>query len=179
MPKVKGTNVVGAVKLLRANRERALTLLPARLHHYLQERLLVSSWYPEEDQIELLRVIARLMPPTPNPFVVMGMTTAQADLTGIYRNSLRADDPQRTLLAAGGLWRNYHDTGEMSASDEGSKAAVVRLRGYQAACVEMCRVVEGYLIGCSRVAGASDVRTTKLTCSLDGAPECSWRLAWS
>ena len=179
MPKVKGTNVVGAVKLLRANRERALALLPARLHHYLQERLLVSSWYPEDDQIELLRVIAKMMPPAPNPFIVMGLTTAQADLTGIYRNYLRPDDPQRTLSAAGGLWRNYHDSGEMSASNEGPSGAVVRLRGYQAACGEMCRVVEGYLTGCARVAGARDVRTTKLTCCLDGAPECSWRLAWS
>lgn len=179
MPRVKGTNVVSAVKLLRANRERALALLPARLHHYLEQRVLVSSWYPEEDQIELLRVIAKLMPPRPNPFLVMGMTTAQADLTGIYRNSLRPDDPQRTLLAAGGLWRNYHDTGEMSASNDGPTGAVVRLRDYRAACSEMCHVVEGYLVGCARTAGARDVRITKLSCCLTRAPECSWRLAWT
>jgi hypothetical protein len=43
MAKAKGTVVVEVVKTLRRNRERALELLPEKLHHYLQERIVVAS----------------------------------------------------------------------------------------------------------------------------------------
>lgn len=179
MARVKGTNVLGAVKTLRAHRERALPLLPPELQRYLDERILVSSWYPEEDQIGLLRVIATLLPSTPDAWVMMGRSAAQGDLAGVYRNYVRQGDPQRTLLLMPGLWRNYHDTGEMDSRSDGPNRSIVTLSGYRAACREMCRIVAGYAIEVPTQAGARDVEVRKLTCCLEGAPECSWSVRWS
>jgi hypothetical protein len=176
--RVKGSNVLGTVKGLRLNRDRARQLLPLRLHHYLEDRILVSSWYPEADQIELLRVMSAFLPPEPNPLVVMGCVAAAMDLTTIYRGHLRPGDPQRTLAACSALWRSYHDTGEMSSSDEGHNGSLVRLRGYRAACREMCLVIQGYLLESAAQAGAHEPRIDKLSCCVHGAPFCSWRLAW-
>jgi hypothetical protein len=176
--KVKGTNVLGAVRALKADRERALPRLDERLHRYLEERILVSSWYPEADQIELLRVVASLMPSQPNPYVVMGRMSAALDLSTLYRHQLRPNDPLRSLAAADALWRNYHDTGEMSVVTESATAAVLRLRGYRAACREMCLVVAGYVTGVAEQAGAREPGWVKLGCYLDGAPDCSWRVSW-
>jgi hypothetical protein len=178
VPRVKGTNVLGAVKGLRANPDRARQLLPNRLHHYLQDRILPSSWYPEGDQIELLRVVSSFMPPEPNPLLVMGRMAATIDLTTVYRGHVRPGDPQRTLSSCSALWRSYHDTGEMSASDEGENAVLVHLRGYRAACREMCLVTQGYLLEAAVQAGAHEPRIEKVTCCVHGAPECCWRLAW-
>jgi hypothetical protein len=176
--RVKGTNVLGTVKALRANRERALKLLPTRLHRYLEERILVSTWYPEADQIEMLRVLANFLPPEPNPLVVMGRMAAMQDLSGVYRGHVRPGDPRRTLASCGALWRNYHDTGEMTASDETERSTIIRLRGYRAACREMCLVTAGYIVEIATQAGGRDVRWTKLGCFVDGAAECSWRVDW-
>ena len=43
--------------------------MPSRYHHYLDDRILVSSWYPEADQLELLRAVSFLLPGTPDPWM--------------------------------------------------------------------------------------------------------------
>jgi hypothetical protein len=175
---VKGTNVLGAVKGLRANRERALQLLPDKLHHYLDESILISSWYPEADQIEMLRVLSSLMPPEPNPFLAIGRMAAAVDLTGVYRGYVWKGEPGRTVHACSALWRSYHDTGEMVASDDGERGTLVRLRGYRAACREMCLMTQGYLLEAARQGGAREPKIEKLGCTVHGAAACSWRLSW-
>jgi hypothetical protein len=176
---VKGTNVLGTVKALRANRERALPLLLPRLHRYLEERILPSTWYPEADQIEMLRVVACFMPPEPNPYIVMGRMAAMVDLGGVYRGYVRAGDPKRTVINCPGLWRNYHDTGDMTVTDEGERGSLVRLTGYHAACREMCHVTHGYLLEAAVQSGARAVRINKISCVVQRAVACSWRIEWS
>lgn len=177
--KVKGTNVLGTVKALKAYREQATAKLPERLMHYLDDRILVSSWYPEVDQIEMLRVLASLLPRTPSPWPLMGRMAAAQDLASVYRNQIRPDSPQQSLLASASLWRNYHDTGEMAATVDGPTAVLLRLRGYHGACKEMCEILGGYLGEMAAQAGGRDVTATKLDCVLKGQPQCSWRIAWS
>ena len=46
MGKTKGSTVLTPVKLLRGRREEALEAFPRDLHHYLDERIVVASWYP-------------------------------------------------------------------------------------------------------------------------------------
>jgi hypothetical protein len=175
---IKGTNVVNAVKILRTQRERARAALPARLHSYLEERILVSSWYPEEDQLELLRALATLMPRVPDPFVVMGRGTARSDLTGIYKQHLRVGDVERTLVFAGALWRNAHDTGEMSTERSGPNALIVRLGDYGAVSSEMCRVCTGYFTEVVQLAEDKRAEVTHDECRVTRAAICTWRIRW-
>jgi hypothetical protein len=176
--RVKGTNVIGVVRTLRANREVALQRLPKRLHHYLEERILPSTWYPELDQIEMMRVLAHFLP-VPDPFVTMGRISATMDLATVYRRQLRPTDPKRSLESAPAMWRNYHDTGEMTACSEGPHTMVIRVCGYKAVCREMCDVIGGYTTEMASQAGAKDIELNKFNCVLDGAGDCSWRISWS
>jgi hypothetical protein len=171
-------NVVNVVKMLRMQRERSLAALPPKLHTYLEERILVSSWYPEQDQLGLLRALASMMPRTPDPFIAMGRGTARSDLTGIYKHQLREGDVARTLAFVGALWRNAHDTGEMTMAAEGPRTATVRLRDYGAVSNEMCRVCTGYFQELVVLAVGKRGEATHVECRVDGAPVCTWRIEW-
>ena len=176
---VKGTNLLTAVKALRADRERARSVMPAHLHKYLEERILVSSWYPETDLLGLLRALGAMLPVAPDPFAFMGRHTAREHLSGIYRGHVRASELERTLTAAAALWRNYHDTGDMTADMEAPKRWILRLDGFAASSREFCRLLSGYFRELAEVAGASQVEVTKLICCLDGAADCRWLLQWA
>jgi hypothetical protein len=179
VPNIKGTEVLNLVKVLRMSRERALKLLPARLHHYLEQRILVSSWYPEEDQLGLLRAMVAMLPPDGDPWLTIGRSTAQTNLSGLYRNQVTHGDPERTLRIVGTFWRNAHDTGEMSSTLEEPGKVTVRLRGFARPSKEMCRIVRGYLWEIVSVSGGKDVSVSHGPCVLEGAPECAWQIAWA
>lgn len=55
MANVNGTAALGPVKRLRLHKKRALELLPPEYRHYLKERIVAASWYPEEVFAPLLR----------------------------------------------------------------------------------------------------------------------------
>jgi hypothetical protein len=178
VPKVKGTNVLAAVKMLRSNRPRAQKVLPPWLHHYLDQRILVAGWYPEEHQLELLRAVAMLLPGTPEPWMTMGRITARSDLAGLYRPLMRPGDPAASLRSVQALWRTYHDTGDLSVGIEAPGRACVRLLDYGLPSREMCRIVAGYCAEMATLGGATKVDIQKLLCVLDGAPACEWRLTF-
>ena len=176
--KVKGTNMLSAVKALRTARELAQKLLPPSLQRYLDERILVSSWYPETDLMGLLQVLGKLLPGD-DPFFLMGRHTAGEHLAGIYRGHLRAGDLERTLQSASALWRNYHDTGDMTVTLEGPGRAALQLRGFSSTTPEFCRLLRGYFAELAEQAGAKRVDVVKGECILGGARACTWSLTWS
>ena len=162
--------------MLRANRERAVALLPPKYHHYLHDRILVSSWYPEADQLELLRAVSFMLPGSPDPWMMMGRIAARGDLTDLYRNIVRPGDLKDALRTSSALWRTFHDSGELKLSLERPERVLAELRGYAATAREMCRVIGGYVSEVASVAARRDVSTAKVACTLDGAPQCSWRV---
>jgi hypothetical protein len=164
--------------MLRAHRERAVALLPPDLHHYLDERVIVSSWYPEADQLGLLRAVAFLLPGTPDPWVQIGRIAARTDLSDLYKTIVRPGELKDALRASTSLWRTFHDSGELKLTLEEPGRILATLRGYAATAREMCRVIGGYVTEVATVASGHEIKTVKLGCTLAGAPECSWRLTW-
>ncbi|MGH2897752.1 MAG: hypothetical protein ACRDMZ_03695, partial [Solirubrobacteraceae bacterium] len=61
MAKAKGTVVIEVVKALRANRARAAEMLPPALTRYLDERIVVASWYPLDEYLVLLRIAGKVI----------------------------------------------------------------------------------------------------------------------
>jgi len=178
--KVKGVNILALVKILRkAGAETALKVVPPAYQHYLTERILISSRYPELDHLELLRAVHRLMPPKPEPWIVMGHLSANSDLTGVYKAHLRAGDPVRTLQSSGALWRNYHDTGDLTVSFPSERSALLQLRNFAAPARELCRINVGYFEKVVLLTGAREARCVERGCVVDGATECSWTLDWA
>ena len=70
MGRTKGTSIVEIVKFLRTRRDDALQALPAAVHHYLDDRVLESAWYPEEDLVALVGAMVETLDaparPVPN-----------------------------------------------------------------------------------------------------------------
>jgi hypothetical protein len=178
-PLIKGTVVVSTVKMLRVNRDRAAALVPAHLQKYLHDRILVSTWYPEDDAIELARVLAQLLPLPSHVdrWEMMGRMLVRTDLHGVYRAQLRRDDPLGTLNAGISLWRMYHNTGEMKVNPMPG-GALVALEGYGILLREVCRLLTGSFFELVEQAGGREVSSVKGHCRLHGHPRCEWRLAW-
>ena len=178
--RVKGVNILALVKVLRrAGRERAEAVLAPELHHYLDQRILVSSQYPEADHLGLLRAMAKLLPPRPDPWFTMGQLSARSDLNGLYRALLRPGDPKRTLQSANALWRNYHDTGDLDAVLETDNEVKLVLRGFVAPARELCRINIGYFTELVALAGGRDPICRELDCVVQGARQCAWSVRWS
>jgi hypothetical protein len=176
---VKGTVLIPLVKVLRIHRERVIDAVPPPLRHYFEERVLAASWYPAADHVKLARVLAPVMPPGRNPFVLMGRATAQMDLTGVYRAQLSPGDPQKTLRNFAGLWRHYCDSGISTLEIDGPCAARIAVRDFEGVSREMCSIVGGYIEGLVVVAGGKGEEVRKVKCSLDGHGECAWTIRWT
>jgi len=175
MAKSKGTNMIDLVKFLRTERETALGALPPELHHYLEERITVSAWYPEEDCYLLMRAMERLLPDSgAELYRKIGILNAKNHLSGSYRSLLSDLRLQTIPIRAEALWKSMHDTGELRVEIEGEAAGRVVLRGYENPGAEMCIVIESYLAEVLRMAGLESIRSAKESCVHRGNPDCVW-----
>jgi len=183
MGKIKGSGILLIVKALRANKHAAAEALPERLRPYLRERVMVSSWYPEEDYLELLKALKRAMgDDDPRAYEAMGSISARVDLSGLYKHHLFEGDPAKTLRRGIQVWPAYHDTGRMTLSlqaDDGpTRRAVLELVGYEMACQETCSVNSGWMHTPLSMAGATEVEVLHDQCAGKGADACRWEAKW-
>lgn len=180
MAKTKGTTLVSLVKFLASQRERALAVLPADVHHYLGgERIQPSSWYPEEDLHALLCGMLALLPgDRARTLEQLGAAVAREHLEGVYRH-LRSDDVDTLARRSVALWASQHDTGAFAIEMEGTGSARFEVRDYAAPSREMCTIFRGYFAETLRISGGTDVAVEELSCVLRGADACSWAVTWS
>lgn len=184
MARIKGTAMLNSVKFLRANfKERALELLPPEQHKYLNARILVSSWYPEEDNLAIIRALARILKENvrdvgDDVYAYMGRYVAQADFSTFYASLVRPNDPEETLRRAPVAWRMYHDTGSFSVSFQGPGRARVELSDYGMPSKEMCSLLKGFHEQMIVMAGAQQVTSQEVTCRNRGDRVCAWEMHW-
>jgi uncharacterized protein (TIGR02265 family) len=181
--RIKGTAMLNAVKFLRANfKQQARQLLPPELHHYLDTRILPSSWYSEEENLAIIRVLARLLQNVQgvgdDVYAFMGRFVAQADFTSFYSNLVRAGDVEETLKRAQVAWRMYHDTGSFQVSVQGPGRARVELSDYGAPSAEMCSLLKGFHEQMIAMAGAQEVSSKETACRNRGDLTCVWEMRW-
>jgi hypothetical protein len=176
MAKAKGTTLVTLVKFLRRHPDTR-SALPGHLLHYLEERVHVSSWYPEQDLLELARVVAQMLAPqVPDPYETMGRITAREHLEGSYAHLFQGvDDPLALPARAFALWATMHDSGRMESAVEPPDAVRVELVEFALPSREMCAIVGGYLAETMRVIGFVAEPAQEVACRLDGAERCAWR----
>lgn len=186
MARAKGTIVAEVVKFLRRNREAACARLPEALHHYLSERLLPSSWYPEEDLLRLLHVMVEFMPGSGSSvWRRIGHQTVELHASGSYENILGgregADmaDRSSALRRIQVLWRSQHDTGQVVVTEQDAARCRVDLRDYALPSAEMCAIVTGYIERAIELMGVGDATVEKRECCTSGAACCSWEVRWS
>jgi len=171
---VKGMVLIGSVKFLRQRRDQALAILPAELHHYLDERIRPTGWYPERDHTMLVRATASLIP-GPRDQVLEAMGEASAREHGeVYGDLLSGSSTSRAFA----LWSTQHDTGELRMTEEMPQRMRFDLTGFEETSRELCLTVQGYLKGAMYMNGFRDVAVEKLACRLWGDDRCAWRVTW-
>jgi hypothetical protein len=180
MAKVKGASIVDSVRFLRRHKDAARKILPPSLHHYLAERILSASWYPEEDLIPLVRAMARILgEPEKAFFEKAGRLSAQVHAQGVYRHLVRSGERESLARRALVLWSSQHDSGAMEMSSEESGRVRVAVRDFALPSREFCAINGGYMGATFEISGCQDVRVQKLSCCVDGAAECAWQVTWN
>jgi hypothetical protein len=177
MGKTKGTALIGLVRTLRSNRARALELLPADLHHYLDQRILVGSWYPDQDVQRVLRAFIQLMGGSMG-WERAGVLLARKDLSTVYANILAGRSVEAVLTHISGLWDNYHDTGTERATFSPGKCRI-ELQDFSIRSGDYCRLVGAYNGELIERAGGRVENMRKVSCTSVGDPTCIWEYDWS
>jgi hypothetical protein len=178
MARVKGAAIVDSVRYLRRHKQEARSLLPPALHHYLSKRVLLASWYPEEDLVPLVRAMAHIQgEPEDAFFEKAGRLAAYAHAQGVYRHLV---DGARDSLArrAFVLWTSQHDTGSMEMAAELASEVRVVVRDFAAPSREFCGINAGYIAATFEIGGCEQVRVQKESCCVDGDSECAWMVRW-
>lgn len=182
MGKVKGTIVMNSVKYIKSHGEKGRSLVPQHLAHYLEGRILPTSWHPEQDHLELMEVTAELFSPgrgdSLEVWEEISRATSPVYYEGPYRSLVRHGDPTRTLASYGALWKLRHDTGEIEVVPQDERSTRIRLSGYVLSSPKMCASIQGSLIGLLEHAGARDVVASHDRCTARGDELCEWELRW-
>lgn len=174
MAKTKGTTLIGAVRFLRSQKNRARQALPPELHHYLEEEIRESSWYPEADLAALLEAVVPMLPGSRDEVLAgMGAQTARGHMDGIYSH-LRLDASESMSRRAVALWASQHDTGRFDLAFVSPSETRMTVRDFGHPSDLLCGILGGYFAEMMRLAGAADVSVTKESCVLRGDSECVW-----
>lgn len=178
MAMAKGINFVDMVKFLRSQRAAALGLMPESLRHYLDDRISVASWYPEEDMIGLVRVLVQLMPETDeDPLVVIGRINARQHVKGAYNHLFTSSELGTLPLRAVALWKSMHDSGDFRVV-MGEGEATAEITGYASPSPEMCVMIRPYLEELFRATGIEKARVEKRSCCREGDSSCRYHVVW-
>jgi hypothetical protein len=173
--KIKGVTLVETVKFLRRHKQAARAALPPSLHHYLEERVLVGSWYPEADLVPMLRAVAQLAGQSETSFLeAAGRIAARTHAEGIYAHLVNAADLDSMPRKAHALWSSQHDSGRFDCRIEGPTQTTFTLRDFALPSREMCSVTRGYVLEILTMIGLRDISVRETACCVDGAPACTW-----
>lgn len=174
---VKGSIFAKVVKGLRARREEAEARVPGALRHYLDQQILEVSWFPEQDYLDLMRILLELIPdPGMDVWEWVGRDAAAKDFEGTYRLLIKKGSPARSLDSFPILWKLRHDTGRATVEQSEPGHAVVELDGYALQAEEIYRSIQGTLWQTLHQAGATDIQIERRL-SPDGH-RCRFELRW-
>ncbi len=179
MARAKGTTLTGFVKFLRVRREQALKVLPPVLHHYLNEPILDSQWYPEEDLLEIIRASAALLTGDRTQILErFGQIAAKDHLEGIYSHLKGNPDVLALPRRVFALFASQHDTGKMKMRITGDKEGVLTLEEFGCPSAEVCDILTGYLREVLIGAGLKNPTVHKKTCIVMEDSICTWSFTW-
>lgn len=193
---VKGIAILGVAAAMKANEELYRRRLRPGLHYYLDEPVHIAGWYPMEEYLELLHLLATTIDPKVmggDAYRAFGIIAARRDLRGDETNVPEEQRVERvgrvgvyssavdSGLGLGGrirrgLWLRslYYSSGHYEARRIGERSLRLVLCDFPVVSAELCRVGTGYLIEVFRSPPKGWVE--KVSCCAQGAAECAWEL---
>lgn len=176
----KGAGVLGLAKLLRAyGRTRPLAGLADETIALLQERVLVSKWYPLRLVWDMLDfTYTHMLERSPTKAIELGVAGGHEQWTGTHRILLR-DEPIAGLLGMAPSWDAYFNFGELVVEPELSKRAVVFIiQGYPDAPEAHSLTIAGWHLAAARLCGAPTAQVDLLRQPYLGDKEIVHRISW-
>jgi hypothetical protein len=178
--RVKGVNIVGFSKLLRARRKtHPLGTLAPEVAAMLDQRILATEWYPFPAFQGLVDLVDReVLHGNELGALQMGMAGGAEILQSTHKGFVRPGDAAATLLNMVVAWPQYFDWGELHAEREGSRAVRFHLDGYRD--VSQCHggLIVGWHVAAAIAAGEKNAKGIILERPWKGAPRLSHRVTF-
>jgi hypothetical protein len=190
---VKGTALVGVISALKPAVERKPDLVPAALVHYLSEEVDPAGWFPFDDYVNLMKILATTIDPAKakgDVWRAFGIIGAQRDLRGVQDNVPEEQRPKQTSIYSGKLQgvtglaslvkrglhlrELYYSRGYYKVKRLTERKLMVTLHDFPASA-ELCAVSTGYLTEVFRSAKIG-AWVERVSCRGNGDPECRWEL---
>jgi hypothetical protein len=190
---VKGSALAGCVAALKGVEEKRPGLVPEPLRHYLSDEITVTGWYPFDDYVALLKILASTMDPAKakgDVYRAFGIIAAQRDLRGVQDNVPEEQRPQQVAVYSGKLKgvtglaslvrrglhlrELYYSRGYYKVKRLAERKLLVTLHDFPASA-ELCATSTGFLIEVFRSAKVG-AWVERVSCRGNGDPECRWEL---
>ncbi|MDA8018698.1 MAG: DUF2378 family protein [Thermoanaerobaculia bacterium] len=177
MAMIKGLALIGAVKALRSSPGASREALKPELHHYLEEKIFPSRWYPESDAVELFEALVEVMPQRESPWRWIGMEGARHDFRGTYSAFVQRRQPAQVFRTVPKIWRLYHDTGSVRTEQVDDKTVTIEIQSSLMRHEGFVELQTAHLEALAELAGASGASCQIRRRRLD-PPTATWRLSW-
>jgi len=182
MPRIKGTALLPAVKLVRKFRDKAEPFLGERGKKLSEQRILPGSWYALEDASEVMIAVMKVVGSASlgEGMEFIGADLAENDLRGLYGHLITPGDVEKSIRRSVLLWHNYFDEGKLNLTipDPHVGHGIMRLEGFNQT-IPYCNGIIGMgrvMIRIASVGKTCDVKETM--CTLKGNPCCEFHYQW-
>jgi hypothetical protein len=109
---------------------------------------------------------------------LLGIDNLQRSIVGVYRIIVRFLEPDFLIRKSARLWTTFVSEGSIEVERTGSKALTLRVVGLRSPHVAWCHNMRGSWEGALLACNARSPAIQHVTCVLDGAPECTYSIAW-
>jgi hypothetical protein len=153
--RVKGVNLVGLVRMCKVyRRQQPLAGLSPETLALIEERILVSSWYPLVQHLEILRfAYQHMMGANPDNAIAMGLAGGKEIWTTAHRGVVGERDTVRALRSMAPAWHTYFDFGSLDVSIADEHCARFTVRGYPDVPAEHGMTIAGWHLAAAHVTG--------------------------
>jgi predicted hydrocarbon binding protein len=178
VPSVKGTAIVGLVKMARQMREAFVPELPAETQAFIETPIMLGSWYPAVHHRNLLLAADRIRGTGDLEYCrKLGTMAARANLTNVYKRYVTPGDVPGSLHNFADFWPLFHDTGVCTWDDPAPGYVRLRVEAFGFANRPVCATHVGWLEGVVELAGGQGHATDE-ECLATGGRACVYGVRW-
>jgi hypothetical protein len=194
--KVRGVAFDGIVAALRPHFAHDADVVPEPLQHHLQNLIEPDAWYPFDDYLKLMRVLASTIDPAKakgDVYRAFGVIAARRDVDGELPDVPREQRPANIGSLQGAfkgvtglatlvrralhLRERYYSRGYYTIKRRSERVLEITLEEFPPSA-ELCAVSTGYLTHALRSANV-DVWVERVSCRGHGDPDCRWELRFA
>jgi len=179
IPHIKGSALIGLVKLARTMRKEFANALPADTLALVETRIMAGSWYPTRHHQNLLLAADRVLGNGDlKSCRQMGRIAARESLTTVYKTYVTPGDVQASLHHFADFWPLFHDTGACTWEDPAPGYVRLRITDFGLPNRPLCAAHLGWLDELVELAGGRGTATDE-ECQAAGAEACVYGVRWS